>query len=110
MSDWLQLLGDAVAREGSKARVAGLLGVSRSAVSLALAGKYPAGTAKLEARVLDRLAHRVDCPYLGRDIAANTCRSTASQPMSVSSPAAFRAWRACQTCPHKPTESDNVER
>ena len=48
---WLELLSDAVAASNMTA-VARRLGISRTAVSLVLAGKYGAKTTRIETRVL----------------------------------------------------------
>jgi hypothetical protein len=98
---WLTLLAEDVARSGSKAATARRVGVSRTAVSLALAEKYPADdTRRLEGKVLAALAGRVACPHDGTDIARRACADRATSPMPMSSPAALRAWMACRTCPH----------
>lgn len=99
---WLTLLADDVARTGSKAKTAARIGVSRSAVSLALLGRYPAGTQRLEAKVLEVLAGQVACPHDGTEIARRSCIERANAPMPMSSPEALRAWVACRTCPNRP--------
>ena len=99
---WLTLLAEDVERSGSKAKTAARIGISRSAVSLALAGRYPAATDKLEAKVLEALAGMVPCPYDGQDIPRRSCRDRASRPMPMSTARELRAWTACQSCPHKP--------
>lgn len=101
MMGWLELLRDDVARTGSIGRTAVRVGVSRTAVSLALAGKYPSGTGKLAAKVLAALSDRVACPHLGATIARAACADRASRPMPMSSAAELRAWSACQACPNK---------
>lgn len=100
--DWLELLAGAV-EASSKADVARELGVSRSAVSLLLAGKYPGGTERMAVRVLNRYA-RLDCPHTGHPVTPERCRRLAG-PVPTSSPAALRQWRACQACPNKPNQN-----
>ncbi|OLN30423.1 Phage protein [Desulfovibrio sp. DV] len=90
----------AEAARTSIAATARRLGYSRTAVSLALAGKYPGGTDKLAAKVLAVLGG-VACPQLGHDVTAAECADKAGA-MPTSSPAALRLWRACQICPHRP--------
>ena len=108
---WLTLLAEDVARTGSKAETARRISagcgakVSRTAVSLLLAGKYPAAdTAPMAAKVLAALAGRVPCPHDGVDLARAACAERAGAPMPMSSPASLRAWTACRTCPHAPKE------
>jgi hypothetical protein len=101
---WLQLLRQAVEAEGSSiTTVAAKLGVSRTSISLVLAGKYPAKTDKIEARVLDIYA-RLICPHTLVEIRHAECRETAAAATPTSSPQAMRQWRACQSCIHKPSE------
>ncbi len=107
---WLTLLAADVAKTGSKAATARRVGISRTAVSLALAGKYPAeDTSRIEARVLAALAGRVPCPHEGTDIARPTCTDRSGRPMPMSSPAELRAWMACRTCLHRPKESNDAQ-
>lgn len=102
MSDWIDLLRDDVVRSGSINKTAQKIGVSRSSISLALSGKYPAGTKSLEAKVREALTGLIECPFHGASIPAADCVSSSHAPMPTSSPAALRMWSACQTCPQKP--------
>lgn len=52
--DWMVLLHSACKEQGQQ-RVAQKLGVSQTTVSMVLAGKYPAGTARIETLVRERL-------------------------------------------------------
>lgn len=107
---WLTLLAEDVARTGSKAATARKVGVSRSAVSLALAGKYPArDLSRLANKVLDALAGRVSCPHDGGDIARAACAERAAAPMPMSSPASLRAWTACRSCLNRPKEANDAQ-
>jgi hypothetical protein len=93
-----------VARLGTKQAVADIIGRSRTAVSLALAGRYPAkSTASFEAAVLDAF-DRIDCPFLGDPVRRDHCRATATGRCPTHSPHAAAHWRACQACPNKPQE------
>ncbi|QLP96182.1 MAG: hypothetical protein HZY79_00545 [Rhodoblastus sp.] len=78
--------------DGSRAALAREIGVSRAAVSQALDGKYPSGTGKLRARVIEALAEMVKCPHLGAALAPGVCKaarerklSTVSDPVPTSS-------------------------
>jgi len=97
--EWMALLAHRVVQlDGIKARVADELGVSRTAISLALAGRYPGGTGRIAAKVLAR--YRIcDCPWLKTDIVADECRQYRTRPMPQSNPGELRFWSACQDCP-----------
>lgn len=97
--DWFALLQAEVAATSITAAAA-RLEYSRTAISLALAGKYPGKTDALAARVLEVLG-RIVCPHLGFEMSTTGCANS-SGIMPTSSPAALRLWRACQSCPHKP--------
>lgn len=95
MRDWLSLLRAEVARTNT-VKAARRVGCARSAVSMALAGKYPAATDSLAAKVMAVLG-RVACPLAG-DITASDCADSRARPMPSGSRQAFRAWRVCQSC------------
>lgn len=99
MTDWLTILKQAVDKTSITA-VAEKLGVSRTAASLALAGKYPAKTDKLAVKVLDMYA-RITCPHTGVEISHAECRTLSTSAVPTSSPQAMRHWRACQSCQFK---------
>lgn len=96
---WLELLTEAV-KNSSKAKVAAELGISRTAISLVMHGKYPASTEKIEALVLNHYS-RVECPHLCKSIQVTECRQHCANEAPTSSPRAMRFWRACQSCPNK---------
>lgn len=100
--DWLALLADE-AKRTTIAATARRIGYSRTAVSLALVGKYPGRTDKLAARVLETI-RRVACPFLDREVTPAECAKNGGRT-PTSSPAALRLWRACQACPHRPEET-----
>lgn len=101
---WLEILRQAV--EDNPRGIAGVAdqmgkGVSRTALSLVLANKYPAKTDRIAARVLDTFA-RISCPHLGETVTQAQCRHFANRAAPTNSPRDMRHWRACQACPHKP--------
>ena len=98
--DWLTLLRQEVDATSITATAA-KIGYSRPSISLALAGRYPGGTAKISAAVLSKL-QVVDCPYLGRQIKGAECKDNALRPMPTGNPQELNFWRACQRCPHSP--------
>lgn len=93
---WLTLLEQAV-DASNITQVAIKLDVSRTTISLVLAGKYPAKTDKIAIRVLD-IYGRIACPFLGVDIVQAECRIHRSSAVPTSSPRAMQHWRACQSC------------
>ena len=105
--DWLALLSEEVAIT-SIAATARRLGYSRTAISLAMSGKYPGSTAKLAAKVLEVLGS-IHCTHLERVVTPIECAANAGK-MPTSSPAALRLWRACQSCPNKPQTEQSERR
>ncbi|MDR5857924.1 hypothetical protein FZZ93_02560 [Halomonas eurihalina] len=99
---WIRLLAAEV--EASNRTLAGKhVGISRSAVSLALANRYPSpSTDSLERRVLEALDGR-DCPALSERISVEQCRQYRDRPAPTHNPMSMREWRACQGCPHNPS-------
>lgn len=74
---------------------------ARTAMSLYLNGKYPAGVDSIES-VLRPLMTRRSCPYLQKDITADDCKSRHVRPMPHSRVGAMYAhWQACQSCSFK---------
>ncbi len=105
--DWFALLEKAVA-ETSKTAVAERIGISCTAISLVMNGKYPAKTDKIAARVLDVFAV-VNCPYLGQEITQAECAAHAGRAIPTSSPRAVRHWKACRTCPNRPQQEGSCK-
>ncbi len=99
MSDWMTLLAEA-AKKTSMTTVALQIGVSRTAISLVLSGKYPSSTENIAAKVIDAFG-KVGCPYLQTNIRQSECRDYNSSAIPTSSPRALRHWRACQACPER---------
>ncbi len=108
--DWIELLRAERLKGKSIAEIAREIGMKRSSLSLLINGKYPAGLAKVTAKygpkVLMRYRNQVACPHLGRGIGTAECARHASAPMTMSSPAKLRHWRACQSCPHNTNQKD----
>lgn len=102
--EWLARLR-AFARETSIAAAGAKIGRSRTAVSLALAGKYPAKSlAPLRAACVAAFQERFPCPGLGEAITPEECREWAEKPFAATSGARVAMYRACQACPHRPTK------
>ena len=98
---WLDLLRQAVEAPGSsQKKVADDLGLKRPTISLVLAGKYPAKTDRIAARVIN-VYGRVQCPFLAEEITGAQCSEYSSRAAPTSSPFAMRHWRACQSCPNR---------
>ncbi len=98
---WIQLLAQEV--ESSNRTIAGeRIGISRTAVSLLLANRYPSpSTAKMERRILDAL-DGISCPAQGKAISTEQCREYRDRPVPTHNPMAMRVWRVCQNCPNNP--------
>lgn len=93
---------EAAIAAGQSARAIALrAGISETAMSLYRSDKYPAGTARVEARIAEALA-QVECPFLGRHIAQSDCRSFACRDVPTENPLALQHWSACQRCPYRP--------
>lgn len=102
---WIVLLADEV-RATNRKVAAERIGVSRSAVSLALANRYPSpSTASIEKKVLEAL-DGLDCPALAIKISAEQCRDYRARPAPTHNPMAMRMWQHCQRCPHNPDNQD----
>ncbi|NVF15967.1 hypothetical protein [Vreelandella maris] len=102
---WIVLLADEV-RATNRKITAERIGVSRSAVSLALANRYPSpSTASIEKKVLEAL-DGLDCPALAITISAEQCRDYRARPAPTHNPMAMRMWKHCQRCPHNPDNQD----
>ncbi len=102
---WLELLRQAAANTSIQAvadelTTLGKKPIGRTAISLVLAGKYPAKTDRIETLVLTRYG-RVQCPHLGEEISFAECRTHHDREAPTSSPYAMRHWRACQDCAHR---------
>lgn len=105
------LLAEQVLVLGSKQAAATALGVSRTAVSLYLAGKLGAAGGRvdrLEARILAMWSNRLICPHLARDMSAKTCTANRTRPMPTSDPAALKLWIACKSCKNNICKEERV--
>lgn len=100
--DWLVWLRSRVADLGSAQKAADEIGISRTAVSLLLAGKYTASTDKVAAKITSLIsAEAVWCPHLARSLDAHACQALSQSAMPQSDPAALRQWIACKSCPNR---------
>lgn len=86
----------------NKAEIALEIGYSRAAVSRWInEPDYPAK--KIEAAVIARYS-RFDCPHLKTEITPAECAAYADRAVPTSNAREVRHWKACQTCPNKPTQ------
>jgi DNA-binding transcriptional regulator YdaS (Cro superfamily) len=90
--------------KNSRAALARELGVSRSGLSQAMDGRYPADTRKLRALIVEKLAEQVACPHLRVEIAPGVCKAARERPLSASSASRsdVKHWQACRLCEHNP--------
>jgi transcriptional regulator with XRE-family HTH domain len=98
MSFARQLVDNALAIKWTHREIATKVGVSNAAITTYINGKYPAGVARLEAKIIAAFAV-VACPFLGREISHAQCKAYASLDCPTSSPMALRHWSACRSCP-----------
>lgn len=98
---WISLLAREV-EQSNRTKAGVRIGMSRTAVTLALANNYPSpSTAAVERRVMDALG-RLDCVALGEVITAEQCQTYRERPAPTHNPHAMQHWRACQHCPKNP--------
>ena len=103
MSGWLELLRQQVAAKGVRA-VARELGLSKSTVSLAVSGRYPASTRKIEEAVrrVYGEGRALLCPELG-EISVATCVRNWEEAQRIglrtNDPDKLRLFRVCRDCP-----------
>ena len=100
---WMEILRKEVKKKGGAA-VAKELGISRSAVSLAMSGKYPASTKKIEDRVCRIYGGGglVNCPVLGGitpEACAEHFRLSRQIGMKAGSPQTLLLYKRCRSCP-----------
>ncbi len=98
---WLEILQDQVDQKGRPV-VQKELAVSASSLSLVLAGKYPAKTDAIEAKVMAMYGAegKVCCPHLGK-IEPGTCVKNwqqAKKSKTAGNPATMRTLIACRNC------------
>ena len=101
-NDWLQMLQDAV-KASSQTAVAVRLNVSRTTVSLVLAGKYPGKTDRVAARVIDVFG-QVKCTHTGQPIVLTVCVSYANRSAPLNNPFEMTHWRTCRKCEFRPVK------
>lgn len=104
---WVDVLRTEAAKPGrSKQAIADELDVSRTAISLIVAGKYSAGMDKFAekhaSKVMALYAHQVWCPHLRASITPDACADHHSAPMNTSDPAKLKHWAACRSCKNNP--------
>ncbi|MGZ2403335.1 MarR family transcriptional regulator [Rhizobium ruizarguesonis] len=115
---WVDVLrAEAEKPKRSKQAIADELGISRTAVSLLIAGKYTAKMDKVSAKIAPKVmalySHQVWCPHLRASIGPSVCVGHHSAPMTMSDPDKLKQWAACRACSQnpenkKPGENDAV--
>lgn len=89
------------AGERGCAAVADRCGLKRSAVSMFVRNKYPAGESGVARDVLAAL-DGFTCPYLNQTITQEACRAVALAEAPTHNPFKLTHWQACRQCPGKP--------
>lgn len=105
--EWLEVLRAEAGRPNrSKQAIADELEISRTAVSLLVAGKYSARMDKVANKIAPKVmalyAQKVWCPHLRASISGTSCLGHRTARMSMSDPAALKQWLACRSCPQNP--------
>ncbi len=97
-TDRLTMLREAVAREGSQAKVAQRLGYSSTTISQALSGTYGGSLDALLAAVEEVYGtQEIECPILGT-IQFPRCVAERRREFSTANPHRVRMYRACKAC------------
>ena len=98
--NWLDVLQAAVAADPRGITgVAERIGYSRTAVSLALAGRYGGNPERIAHAVVSML-QAVECPFLGHAIPPGVCRRFSTRSYISITAADVPHWRACRKCSH----------
>lgn len=88
--------------ESDRTKAAARIGISRSAVTLLLANKYPSpSTKRVERRVMKALTE-VKCKATGEMLTPEQCQAWYQLPAPTHKPHAMQHWRVCQQCPFNP--------
>ncbi len=88
----------------TKAEVAIEIGYDRTSVSRWINEPDYSGS-RIEAAVLARY-NRFVCPHLKTEITPRECAAYAGRGVPTSNTREVRHWKACQTCPHKPSTGE----
>lgn len=105
---WFKLLAaEAASNPRGNQGAADRLGISRTQVSLVLAGKYKNPKAIVQKVMATLDEHH--CPYLGVAITGEQCREVNTGPIPTWDPAAMEQRRTCQSCTHKPIQEGNAK-
>lgn len=108
MPDWLEMLQAAVTADPRGITgVAERIGYSRTAVSLALAGRY--ANPEHIAHAVVNMLQAVACPFLGQAIAPDACRRFSTRSYIAITAADVPHWRACRKCSHAPATKTQRE-
>lgn len=111
--EWLDVLRAEAARPNrSKQAIADELAISRTAVSLLVAGKYTARMdkvgRKIAPKVMELYAHKIWCPHLRASIAGAACLTHRTATMTMSDPVMLKQWVACRSCSQNPASAVEV--
>lgn len=86
----------------SRAHAAQRINMSRTAVSLVLANKYPSPTTNnVERRVMEVLG-RIECVATGDTLTVEQCQGYYQRQAPTHNPRAMQHWQVCQRCPFNP--------
>lgn len=104
---WVDVLRAEAEKPGrSKQAIANELDISRTAVSLLIAGKYTARMDKVSAKIAPKVmalySNQLWCPHLRASIGPGVCASHHTAPMTMSDPDKLKQWAACRGCSQNP--------
>lgn len=97
---WFEILIDEI-EATSQRKVAEKLGYSITTINLVVNGKYAGKTDAVGRRVIEVFT-RVNCPFLGSEIARSVCVELAKAPAPTHNPIKMQQWKACKKCPKRP--------
>lgn len=101
------LIAEQVKILGSKQAVADRMGISRSAVSLYLAGRYGevgGRVDRFEALAIAAFGEKAVCPHLGTALSTTECERFRTRALPQSDADALKHWLACRRCALNPAK------
>ena len=95
---WVEVLAQNLDSGKSLQELAGIVGYSKTALSLVLSNKYPGNPGRIGKAIETHLTGAtVVCPLLG-DILAGECAANQAREFSAASSARVALWKACRKC------------
>ena len=95
---------------GGIGKVAQNLGYGRSSINLYLRGKYPAGTEKLEEKILATYSDSIVCPFTKGVLSKKQCDDASGSSINASNPVIFKLQQFCKSCPVRNQTKDEFKK